>query len=207
MLSRLENVIYSIGTVSADVISYAGEKLNKCQISPPLSQDCVALFAHLSFVPFFTDLSVTELFHPEWMFAEQSNTTTMASFTSAMKRIQKRFEGFLGVQPEKASFSIPAKLQSLPLLLLYNESVEFEMHLAGAQEGIQGTVSRGGLLGFPPWLYEQSSITFTVHKCGLLGTTISLKVLESELPEPALKMVKIDYLAPIRTVTSKQSCI
>ncbi|KAG3067688.1 hypothetical protein PC121_g10445 [Phytophthora cactorum] len=134
MLSRLENVIYSIGTVSADVISYAGEKLNKCQISPPLSQDCVALFAHLSFVPFFTDLSVTELVKlslgfrpcrqpeplcwmilmndgrfssiPEWMFAEQSNTTTMASFTSAMKRIQKRFEGFLGVQPEKASFSM-----------------------------------------------------------------------------------------------------
>ncbi|KAG7388408.1 hypothetical protein PHYPSEUDO_012616, partial [Phytophthora pseudosyringae] len=345
-LSRLENLEYPLASASTDVISYAGERLTKHQLSPQLSPDCVVLLAHISLVPFFIDLSTTELVKlslgfrpcsqpakhcwmilmndcrfsavPEWMIGEQSNTT-MASFHSAMNRVQKRFEGSLGAHLEKVNVSMfsidsdayfnytsaatrkrvamrldnllktyiddstmyrgsvrarnglvmrlsrllvedraeiirrvaytkrvservlfeqmrtqqlsdlllllqetplfegiqrdhlaklafclgspvefvvekAAPMHNLPLLLLYDESIEFEMHLSGEQEVFRGTVSRGGLFGFPSWMRVVSSlndvdIITVVHKCGLLGTIISLEVLESELPEQALNMV------------------
>ncbi|ETK91704.1 hypothetical protein L915_04789 [Phytophthora nicotianae] len=341
MLSRLDSVTDPIGTVNSDVVSYVGKKLNKYLPTPPLSQDCVVLLAHISFVPFFTDLNTTELVKlslgfrqcrhpeshcwtilvgdgrfssvPEWMIAQYSKTS-MTSFAAVMQRIQKRFDGFVGALQDKANFSMyaidqktyithtsvatrrrvavrlnrllktyiddsamccgslrarnglvvrlgrllvevraeiirrvaytkriservvfeqmqtrqlsdlllllqesplfegvprdilanvafrlgnplefpiyePATMQHLPLLLVFDESVEFEMHLAESEEVVRGTVTRGGLLGYPHWLQRESSNTFAVHKCGLLGAIISLEVLESELPEPALNIV------------------
>lgn len=87
-------------------------------------------------------------------------------------------------------------LQKLPLLLVYNESVEIEMHFPGSQETIQGTVKRGGLLGYPPWIQQisphedaEACNGTIVHACGLLGAVIPIEVLESELPEAAFSLI------------------
>jgi hypothetical protein len=84
--------------------------------------------------------------------------------------------------------------QRLPLLLVYDEAVEFEMCVQGNEKVLRGTLPRGGLLGFPPWLEnavgrDQDNWT-VVHKCQLLATIISKELLVSELPAPTLSLVK-----------------
>lgn len=122
MLSHLEDLVQPVASVNADVLSYVAETaLVKHQPTPPMPQDNNVLLAHLLFVPFFTGLSTTELaklslgfnrcneytpsrWHilvndsrfsaiPDWML--EPNNSTVASSTSAMKRIQKRFESSL----------------------------------------------------------------------------------------------------------------
>ncbi|GMF38148.1 unnamed protein product [Phytophthora fragariaefolia] len=346
ILSRLENVAQPLATVHTDAISYVTEIiLTKHQASPPLAQDCVVLLAHLLFVPFFTGLSTTELVKlslgfsrckeyaqncwlvllndwrysaiPDWML--EPSTYSAVSLSSAMKRIQKRFDSTLAVHRDKSNLSLylidkdsyfshtsvvtrkriamklntllktytdenkmyrgsvrarnglvmrlgrllvedraeiirrvayrkrtservlyeqmrahqlsdilllleenplfegiqrdllanlafhirsPIEIlvdefsssQRLPLLLLYNESVEFEMYIPQAQQVLRGKVLRGGLMGCPSWVYstpmnDSTGIFTSVHACGLYGAVIPIEVLKSEFPASDLELV------------------
>ncbi|GMF64716.1 unnamed protein product [Phytophthora lilii] len=339
MLSRLENLVEPLATVNTEVVSYVGETVAIYELSPPLSQNSMILLAHLLFVPFFTDITFTELVKlafgfnpcghstqdvwiialndgnfnaiPDWMIV--ANDVMETAFTPAIKRMQKRFDTSIGGHREKSFYGIdktayfyhtsdmtrkrigmrlskliktynddknvyrgsmrarnglvmrlcrllvedraeiirrvaytkgiservlleqmrsrtlsdlllllqeapifegiqrdilaclafrlgeptefiidePGLIQKLPLVLIFNEFVEFEMHIPHTQDSFRGTVSRGGLLGFPPWLEGKKGMeySFIVHKCGLLATVISMEALEAELPESALGLV------------------